>query len=72
MADDRRGGSEVKHPACADCAHYHVTWDPAAPHGCSAFGFKTSRRPSIVVYESSGVVCELFARPANARRQAPA
>lgn len=47
-------------PRCLDCEHYHVTWDRSAPHGCSAFGFKTSRRPSRVVRETSGSCCELY------------
>lgn len=42
------------------CKHYFVTWDPAAPHGCRAMSFKGSRIPSVVVYESSGMECQLF------------
>ena len=60
QSKDRADDGAVTHPACGDCKHYHVTWDRTAPHGCSAFGFKTARRPSRVVYESSGSVCELF------------
>jgi len=52
----RRGPS----PDCNACAHYHVTWDERAPQGCRAFGFKSKRKPSVVVLENSGKVCGLF------------
>lgn len=45
---------------CAGCRHYHVTWDPSAPYGCRAMGFKSNRIPSMTVYESSGLLCQLF------------
>ena len=45
---------------CRRCRHYHVSWDPKAPHGCSAIGFKSDKMPSLVVYQSSGLECQLF------------
>jgi hypothetical protein len=46
--------------ACYKCRYYHVTWDPRQPYGCRAHGFKTHSNPAMVVYESSGIVCQLF------------
>ncbi|MEE8585276.1 MAG: uracil-DNA glycosylase [Acidobacteriota bacterium] len=45
---------------CMSCKHYFVTWDPSAPHGCRAMGFKGAQIPSVVVYQSSGMECQLF------------
>ncbi|SIN87334.1 hypothetical protein SAMN05443662_0803 [Sulfurivirga caldicuralii] len=45
---------------CFRCRHFYVTWDPSAPRGCRAFGFKTKLLPSIVVQQSSGEPCQLF------------
>jgi hypothetical protein len=43
-----------------------VSWDPRAPHACMAMGFKSQKLPSIVVYESSGIECQVFEpRPAT-------
>lgn len=56
----RKTGARTPSPDCNACAHYHVTWDERAPHGCHAFGFKSKRRPSLVVLESSGNICGLF------------
>ncbi|MDR0843487.1 MAG: uracil-DNA glycosylase [Acidobacteriota bacterium] len=47
--------------ACRRCRYYLVTWEPRRPYGCRAHGFKTNRIPSTVVYESSGIPCQLFA-----------
>lgn len=45
---------------CMACRHYFVTWDPCAPHGCRAMGFKGVQIPSVVVYQSSGMECQMF------------
>jgi hypothetical protein len=45
---------------CMKCKHYFVTWDPGAPKGCKAFGFKTKMLPSIIVLQSSGKPCLNF------------
>lgn len=47
-------------PQCRNCKNYFITYDPVKPHGCRAMGFKSKRLPSQVVYESSGIVCQLF------------
>jgi len=52
--------NEKKPVACINCLHYRVTWDSRRPYGCQAHGFKTHRNPSLVVYESSGLECQLF------------
>ncbi len=49
-------------PACLKCIHYQITWDAHAPYGCRAHGFKSSRNPALVVFESSGLACQLFKR----------
>lgn len=45
---------------CFKCAYFKVTWDPANPRGCQAYGFKTKQLPSIVVKQSSGMDCMKF------------
>ncbi len=52
--------------ACRHCIHYRVSWDPRMPHGCAAHGFKSSRNPAQVVYDASGLPCQLF-MPREAR-----
>jgi len=47
-------------PVCRKCLYYIVTWDAHAPHACSALGFKSVKPPSLVVYENSGLNCQLF------------
>jgi len=45
---------------CKRCIYYYVTWEPSAPHGCKAFGFKTKLTPSVAVKNSSGAECGLY------------
>ena len=45
---------------CLRCAHYYVTWEPAFPYGCRALGFKSHIQPSVAVYQSSGMPCQVF------------
>jgi len=45
---------------CRRCVHYFVTWEAQKPHGCKAYGFKSPQIPSMVVFKSSGVECNLF------------
>ncbi|MFY3793017.1 uracil-DNA glycosylase [Ureibacillus sp. MALMAid1270] len=42
---------------CFQCQYFKVTWDPANPRGCAAYGFKTKKIPSLVVKQSSGMDC---------------
>ncbi|HLG73903.1 MAG TPA: uracil-DNA glycosylase [Chloroflexota bacterium] len=55
---------------CRGCKHYRVSWDPRMPHLCAAMDFKSQRLPSLVVYESSGMECQMFA-PKPPRRPSP-
>jgi hypothetical protein len=52
--------AEGKRIACMKCRYYQITWDPRQPYGCRAHGFKSYRNPAIIVYESSGIECQLF------------
>ena len=51
---------KIQHPVCIQCEHYYITWDQYFPHGCRAMAFKSRKRPSIEVYESSGIICQMF------------
>lgn len=52
--------TEQERKNCMKCRHYYVTWDPGAPRGCRAFGFKSQAMPSQVVLASSGKPCLNF------------
>jgi len=52
-------------PVCRNCSNYFVTHDPSNPYGCRAMGFKSKKSPARVVFESSGIHCQLF----SARKQ---
>ncbi len=54
------GEGENRRVACLKCRYYKVTWDVQRPYGCRAHGFKSPRNPSLIVYESSGIECQLF------------
>ncbi|MEJ5168934.1 MAG: uracil-DNA glycosylase [Arcobacteraceae bacterium] len=45
---------------CQKCIHYFVTWEPAKPHGCKAYGFKSKLIPSMIVKQSSGYECSFY------------
>ena len=45
---------------CAQCKNFFVTYDPKAPRGCKAYGFKTDDIPCQVVYRSTGVHCKFY------------
>jgi hypothetical protein len=49
-------------PDCLRCAHYRVTWDPFAPRGCEALGFKSRELPAAVVRRNSGLRCQAYRR----------
>jgi hypothetical protein len=46
--------------SCRACKHYRVSWDPRAPHACIAMDFKSQKLPSVIVFESSGLECQMF------------
>ncbi|OXS78949.1 hypothetical protein [Domibacillus enclensis] len=50
------------------CRHFYVTWDPKAPRGCRAYGFKTKQVPSVVVKRSSGHPCFQFSLKAGEKK----
>ncbi|PLX69058.1 MAG: uracil-DNA glycosylase [Denitrovibrio sp.] len=52
----------LKRVNCRNCIHYFVTWDENFPYGCKAYQFKTTTLPSIKVFRTSGIPCQLFAR----------
>ncbi len=45
---------------CIKCKHFFVTYEPRRPYGCRAYGFKSPKMPSVIVYQSSGMECESF------------
>jgi hypothetical protein len=47
-------------PQCRNCKNFFITYEQAKPYGCKAMGFKSRRMPAMVVYETSGIVCQLF------------
>jgi hypothetical protein len=47
-------------PNCLQCNNYFITHDPAKPYGCRALAFKSKINPARLVYESSGMHCQLF------------
>ena len=53
--------------ACHKCIHYRITWEKSHPYACRAHGFKSKKNPSLVVYESSGLKCQLFSPKAKPR-----
>jgi len=53
-----------KMPNCIKCVHYFITYEASRPYGCKAMGFKSKVNPARVVFESSGLHCQLF-RPKN-------
>ncbi|MBT5935309.1 MAG: uracil-DNA glycosylase [Sulfurimonas sp.] len=55
----------MKRLNCRKCEHYYVTWEKTKPHGCKAYGFKSSQIPSMVVFQSSGVECSMYEQKAN-------
>ena len=56
-------------PDCFRCRSFHITYDPARPYGCRAFGFKSLRLPMDEVRISSGRECHLYEpKPAPPRK----
>jgi len=56
----------MKRINCRVCEYYFVTWEPNQPHGCKAYGFKSAKIPSMVVFQSSGIECSYFKKKATA------
>ena len=47
-------------PQCRGCTHFYITYNPSRPYGCRAMRFTSRRNPALVVYESSGLICQLY------------
>ncbi len=63
MVEAENGNPRV---ACLKCRYYQVTWDVQRPYGCRAHNFRAHRNPALIVYENSGIECQLFeAKPAK-------
>ncbi len=45
---------------CYHCQHFYITWEKSFPNGCKAYGFKSQRLPSALVFESSQQPCSYF------------
>lgn len=54
---NKKGGLSLMKPNCFSCRHFMVTWEPASPRACRAYGFKTRELPTTVVKKSSGIEC---------------
>jgi len=54
------------HPSCKKCRYYYITWEPAAPYGCRAFGFKSAAYPALVALQISGIRCQMFEQKQDA------
>lgn len=58
------GAGEGRRPGgtpCVACVHLYTTWRPERPRGCGAYGFESRTWPSLVVQQTSGTPCQLFA-----------
>lgn len=51
-----------KRPNCFKCRHFYITHEAVHPYGCLGMGFKSRNLPAAVVFESSGLECQLFSR----------
>ncbi|MDG4474703.1 uracil-DNA glycosylase [Thiovibrio frasassiensis] len=47
-------------PNCLACLHFYITHEASRPYGCRALGFKSLQYPSMVVFASSGIHCQVF------------
>ncbi|GAB6193797.1 hypothetical protein [Desulfocastanea catecholica] len=59
----------VELPHCLKCMHYFITHDPGRPYGCRAMAFKSRTNPAKVVYENSGIMCQLYTPKKRAGKQ---
>jgi len=48
-------------PDCTTCRHFQLLWGAERPRVCNAYGFRSQSYPSIVVRETSGLDCQLYA-----------
>jgi hypothetical protein len=57
-------------PACSKCIHYYITHDALMPFGCRAMKFKSANNPAQVVFDSSGMHCQLFSAKKCTKKRA--
>lgn len=50
---------------CNKCKHYYITFKPATPMGCRAFGIESKAMPSRVIKQESGEDCKGFEAKKN-------
>ncbi len=48
-----------RRPSCFACVHFYITHEPTHPYGCRVMHFKSLQLPSVVVFNSSGMDCQL-------------
>ena len=53
-------GAPATRVNCFACVSFFVTYEPNFPYGCRAMGFKSREMPSLSVYASSGMACQMF------------
>ncbi|MCP3739840.1 uracil-DNA glycosylase [Rossellomorea sp. BNER] len=53
---------QTKKVNCFQCQYFYTTWQPSHPRGCKAYGFKSKKIPSNVVFQSSGQPCLKFTK----------
>lgn len=58
-----------KLPNCYTCVHHFITYSKGKPYGCRAMNFKSKKSPSLVVYESSGIICQLYSPKKSVQRK---
>ncbi len=57
----KKDNKNLSETVCRTCRNYYITHDTSAPYGCRALGFKSKKNPAAVVYEASGMQCQLYA-----------
>ena len=53
-------GKDERGPDCFRCRHFQVTYQPAWPYACRAFGVRSKVLPSIEIRRASGAPCRGF------------
>ena len=53
---------EISIPDCIKCKNYFITHEPGRPYGCRAMAFKSRINPARLVYQTSGIDCQLFSQ----------
>ena len=51
---------------CFKCEYFALTWEPKTPRLCKLYGFKTTKMPSVLFYETTGSQCVGYRRKPGA------